>query len=128
MISNSIASWGNGQWQDCGPLRKLWLKQKGREVTGVDNAVAQFNKPWPQASEHGIYLEVGTNIGACLVDMLMVSHMQGRCGSLANITATKFITDLFAVAAHGGQHYCVRTSTKKPLRADLYFVTTRATI
>jgi hypothetical protein len=33
-------------------------------------------QPWPTAKQGAVYLEVGTNIGSCLVDMLM--HTDAR--------------------------------------------------
>jgi hypothetical protein len=78
MISNSISDWGGGQWQDCPQLRKLWLKQFGVPITGRSSGTVDGpdTQPWPTAKQGAVYLEVGTNIGSCLVDMLM--HTDAR--------------------------------------------------
>jgi FkbM family methyltransferase len=57
----------HGAWRDCGMFVQLWLGLDGKHVP-----MFKGKPPLPQAGDpEGVLLEVGANIGACSVELLM---------------------------------------------------------
>lgn len=55
MVSNSIVK--TGRWGDCNDLSQIW-EQSG---------------PIKRSTEHPVYVEIGANIGSCVMEMLLAS-------------------------------------------------------